>query len=139
MKRGEKSRTNLVGNVAMEIDGQCHVDVLLSDEIAKLFATLEFVLSEPFLEQLLAALLQDGSAQLERLVLVQLALVEQYVEILQERRCLARLCGTLLELLDRLRRAQNALNSKSVEICQRAGKDRGRTCGALAATLAASE
>jgi hypothetical protein len=98
-----------VGNVAAEIDGQCHVDVLLSDEIAELFATLEFVLGEPFLEQLLAALLQHGSTELERLVLVQLALVKQNAEVLQQRRRLTGLRGTLLELLNSLWSAQNAL------------------------------
>ena len=61
------------------------------------------------LDQLLAALLQHRPAQLQRLELVQLALVEQDAEVLEQGRRDARLGRDLLELGDGLRSSQDAL------------------------------
>ena len=69
------------------------------DEVAELLARLQLLLLEPLLEQLLLALLNHGLAQLDRLVLVQLALVEQNAEVLEEWRGRARLCGYLFIII----------------------------------------
>ena len=70
------------------------------------------VFLEPLLEELLAALLEHRAAQLQGLVLVELALVQQDPKVLEQGRRLARLSGHLLEPLDGLRCPQNALWSK---------------------------
>lgn len=67
------------------------------------------VLLQPFLQQLLATLLQDGPAQLQRLKLVELTLVQQNAEVLQQWGGLARLSWDALKLTDCLRCTQNAL------------------------------
>lgn len=67
------------------------------------------VLLQPFLQKLFAALLKDGSAQLQRLKLVELALVQQDPEILQEWGCLAGLSRDALEPTDGVRSAQDTL------------------------------
>ncbi len=67
------------------------------------------VLLQPFLQQLLAALLQDGPAQLQRLKLVELALVQQNTKVLQQRRGLTWLRRDTLKLTDGLRRPQDSL------------------------------
>lgn len=67
------------------------------------------VLLQPFLQKLFAALLKDGSAQLQRLKLVELALVQQDPEILQQRGCLAGLGRDALEPADGVRSAQDTL------------------------------
>lgn len=104
------------------------------------------VLLQPFLQQLLAALLQDRPAQLQRLKLVELTLVQQNTKVLQQWGGLTWLSWDALELTNGLCSAQNSL---------RGGKD-GRkndlrmvtvtcgitikhTLGAEAATFAASE
>lgn len=104
------------------------------------------VLLQPFLQQLLAALLQDRPAQLQRLKLVELTLVQQNPKVLQQWGGLTWLSWDALELTNGLCSAQNSL---------RGGKD-GRkndlrmvtvtcgitikhTLGAEAATFAASE
>ena len=66
------------------------------------------LLFQPFLQQLLASLLQYRSTQLQGLILVELAFVQQDAKVLQEgrRSC----CGwNLLETLDGLRCAQDSL------------------------------
>lgn len=60
------------------------------------------VLFQPFLQQLLASLLQDGPAQLQGLELVELALVEQNTKVLQQRRGLTWLGWDTLKLTDGL-------------------------------------
>lgn len=67
------------------------------------------VLLQPFLQKLFAALLEDGSAQLQRLKLVELALVQQDSEILQKWGCLAGLGRDALEPADGVRSAQDTL------------------------------
>ena len=62
----------------------------------------DLILLEPLFEQLFASLLEYGAAQLERLVLVELALVKEDAEVLEEWRCLPRLGWHLLEPLDSL-------------------------------------
>ena len=71
---------------------------------------------EPLLDELFAALLYDGATQLEGLVLVELALVQQDTEVLQEGRGLAGLGGHLLELLDGGRRTQDALHNNTIKL-----------------------
>ena len=74
------------------------------------------VLLQPFLQQLLAALLQDRPAQFKRLKLVQLALVQKNTEVLQQWRGLTWLGRDTLELTDGLCRPQDSLREgKTVE------------------------
>ena len=57
---------------------------------------------QPFFQQLLPTLHQDRSAQLQRLVLVELALVQQNAKVLQQGGRLTGLRRHLLELLNGL-------------------------------------
>lgn len=82
-------------------------------QIAKLFTALKLILFEPLLKQLLPALLQDWSAQLQRLVLVELPLFQKDAKILQQRRRLAWLGRHALEALDGLWSSQDTLMQKS--------------------------
>lgn len=76
------------------------------------------VLLQPFLQQLLAALLQDRPAQLQRLKLVELTLVQQNTKVLQQWGGLTWLSWDALELPNGLGSAQNSL---------RGGKDGKKT------------
>lgn len=67
------------------------------------------VLLQPFFQQLLAALLEDRPAELQRLKLIELALVQQDSKVLQERRGLARLGRNALETPDGVWGAQDPL------------------------------
>ena len=67
------------------------------------------VFLEPLLQQLLAALLQHWTTQLERLVLIELSLVQKNAEVRQQRWCLALLRRHLLEPLNCLRCSQYSL------------------------------
>uniref|UniRef100_A0A8W7PT82 Uncharacterized protein n=1 Tax=Anopheles coluzzii TaxID=1518534 RepID=A0A8W7PT82_ANOCL len=101
---------HLVRHVRAQVDREGKGRIGRFHQIAELLAALELLLLQPLLAQLLAALRQHRAAQFERFVLVQLALIEQNAEVLQQRRRVrARLGRHLLELLDRLRRAQDAL------------------------------
>lgn len=74
------------------------------------------VFLQPFLQELFAALLQDGPAKLQRLKLVQLALVQQNPKVLQQGRSLTRLGRNTLEPTDGVWGAQDPLqepNSQS--------------------------
>ena len=66
------------------------------------------VLLEPLLEQLLAPLYENGTSELETLVLVELSALEQDPKVLQDRAELAGRDGNALELVDRLRGAEDA-------------------------------
>jgi hypothetical protein len=106
----------------------------------------DLVLLEPLLEQLHAALLQDGPAKLDGLVPVELARLEENAEVLEESRLLAGGHRGLLQTLDGGRAAEDALK---LQKWKRSIKKKSRqrraeqvdvvlTRGALAATLAAS-
>ena len=74
------------------------------------------LLLEPLLQQLLLSLLQNWTAQLQCLVLVELGLVgggplQQQAEVLQDWGRLAGLRGGLLETLDGLGCTQDALET----------------------------
>lgn len=69
------------------------------------------ILLQPLLQQLLASLLQHGPAQLQRLKLVELALVQQDPEVLEQRRGLARLRRNTLEAPDGVWSAQDPLET----------------------------
>jgi len=75
------------------------------------------VFFQPLLPQLFAALLQHRAAQLHRLVLVELALVQQDAKVLQQRRRGARSGRHLLESLNRLRGAQDSLQNPDSQVC----------------------
>ena len=66
---------DLHGDVSPQIDGEGQGGVSGLDDVTQLFGALQLVLFQPLLQQLLASLLEDGAAQLQRLVLVELALV----------------------------------------------------------------
>lgn len=68
------------------------------------------VLLQPLLQQLLAPLLQNGPAELQRLKLIELALIQQDSKVLEQRRGLARLGRNALEAPDGVWSAQNALD-----------------------------
>lgn len=74
------------------------------------------VLLQPFLQQLLAALLQDGPAQLQGFKLVELALIQKDTKVLQQRRGLTRLGGDTLKLADGLRRPQDTLRGEASDL-----------------------
>lgn len=68
------------------------------------------VLLQPFLQQLLAPLLEDRPAELQRLKLIELALIQQDSKVLEQRGGLARLGRNALEATDGVWGAQNALD-----------------------------
>ena len=103
------------------------------------------VLLEPLLEKLLSPLGKYGTSELKRLMLVKLSLLEEDTKILEDRRQRAGLNGNLLELLNSLRRSQNALEKRKRDkrhVRNRHVKYRNkietRTRGELAAIFAAS-
>ena len=71
--------------------------------------TSDLILLEPLLQQLLASLLEHGPAQLQRLKLVELALVQEDAKILEKGRGLAGLGRDPLELPDGLCGPQHPL------------------------------
>ena len=73
------------------------------------------VLFEPLLDELLLALGEHGPAQLQGLVLVQLAALQQDAKVLQKGRGLSRRGGHMLEALDGLGGPQNALREEMQE------------------------
>ena len=75
------------------------------------------VFFQPLLQQLFAALLQHRAAQLQWLILVELALVQQDAKVLQQRRRGARSGRHLLESLDGLRGAQDSLQNPDSQVC----------------------
>ena len=75
------------------------------------------VFFQPLLQQLFAALLQHRAAQLQRLILVELALVQQNAKVLQQRRLGAWCWWQLLESLDDLRGAQDSLQNPDSQVC----------------------
>ena len=75
---------DLVGHVSPQVDGEGEGGVGRLDQVAELLAALQLVLLQPLLQQLLPALGQDWPAELEGLVLVELALVQQDPEVLQQ-------------------------------------------------------
>ena len=75
------------------------------------------VCSQPLLHQLFAALPQHRAAQRQRLVLVELALVQQDAKVLQQRRLGAWCWWQLLESLDDLRGAQDSLQNPDSQVC----------------------
>ena len=70
------------------------------------------VLLQPLLKQLLAALLEDRTRKFNRLQPVELALLEENTEVLEDGRETARRSRRLLERLDDLRGAEDALGTK---------------------------
>lgn len=62
--------------------------------------TPHLVLLEPFLQQLLPALSENGPSEFKGLVFVQLALFQQNAKVLQNRGKSTRLHWNLLELVD---------------------------------------
>ena len=76
------------------------------------------VFFQPLLNELLLALCKHGPAQLQGLVLVQLAGLQEDAKVLQQGGGLARGRGHLLEPLDGLGRAQDALWKRMyVHVC----------------------
>ena len=67
---------------------------------------------KPLLQQLFASLLQDGSAELQSLQGVELALVQQHPKVLQQGGGLARGRRHTLELTNGVRRTQNPLKGQ---------------------------
>lgn len=138
-----EARYDLVRDVGAEVDGESECHVVRTNDVAELFGAFEFVLLEPFLEELFAALLEDGTGELERFVSVEFALLEEDAEVLENGGESAGLDGDLLELLDRLRRSENALYETHVKVMsERSSPSIHRdelTLGELAAIFAASE
>jgi len=100
---------DLVGHVGTQVDGQGERRIGRLHQVAQFFGALQLVFFQPFLDQLLSSLLQNGSAQLEGFELVQLTLIEQDAKVLEEWGRLTGLGGYLLELADRLRGPKDAL------------------------------
>ena len=63
----------------------------LRDEVAELLGTLELVLGQPLLEELRAALRDDGLGKFHRLQGIELASLKKEVEVLEDGLGLARL------------------------------------------------
>ena len=75
------------------IHRQSHVDVHIDQEITQLLTHLQFPLAEPLLQQLGSALRQHGLGELDRLEVVQFALLQEDGEVLEHGLGLARLLG----------------------------------------------
>ena len=110
----QKRKSYLVWYISPQVYRQGKSWVMSLHKITKLLAALKLVFLQPFLQQLLASLLQDRTAQLKGFVFVELTLVQQDTKVLQERWGTAGLCWDLLEPLDGLRGTQNTLYRKKV-------------------------
>jgi len=77
--------------------------------VAELLGALELVIADPLLQQLLLALLDDRLGQLQRLLRVELALLQQHAEVGEDGRRLPRRGRGLLEARDGVGRAQDLL------------------------------
>jgi hypothetical protein len=109
--RNSLSAAHLVWHICAQIHTQCHVQIDWFHHIAKFLTALQFVLHQPFLQQILLILHKHRSAQFECFVFIQLTGVEQNREVLQQRTWLTWYgrAGDLLEFLNGRRRPQYAL------------------------------
>ena len=110
----QKHKSYLIWYISPQIDRQGKSWVMSLYKITKLLTALKLVFLQPFLQQLLASLLQYRTAQLKGFIFVELTLVQQDTKVLQERWGTAGLCWDLLEPLDGLRGTQNALYRKEM-------------------------
>lgn len=122
---------DLVRDVGTQVDGQGEVEVMRTDGIAEFFRALQFVLLEPFFEEILAILSEDGTSEFEGLVTVQGAFVEENAKVLKNGRELARLHGYMLESFNCIGCSKDSLLIR--DCCSKED-----TLGEFAATLAAS-
>lgn len=95
-----------------EEDGESKGWVDLFDHFPQLLRALQLVLLQPLLDELFLPLGQHGSAELQGLVLVQLAAFQQNTKILEQGGGLAGLGGHLLETLDGLGCSQDSLKER---------------------------
>ena len=109
LSRRHKHLDDLGRALAAQVDGEGEVLVDHRDGVAELLGALKLVLTDPLLEQLLLALLDDGLSELERLHRVELALLEQHAEVGEDGRRATWRRGRGLEARDRVGRAQNLL------------------------------
>ena len=86
--------------LAAQVDAEGHAGVGGHDEVAELLGALELVVLEPLLHELGAALLEDGLGQLDTLLLVEFAGLEEGGEVLEDGLGAAGLGGDLLEAGD---------------------------------------
>ena len=92
-----------------EEDRECQSWVDLLHQLSQLLRTLQFVLLQPFLDQLLLSLSKNRTAKFQSFVLVQLAALQQDAKVLEEGRGLTWWCRDLLEPQDGLRCTKNTL------------------------------
>lgn len=98
-----------MADVACLVDGKGHLGVEAFDQVAQFFTTLELVLLQPLLHQLLLALHQHRPAQFHTLHRVELPSGQQGLEVLQDGLGLVgRLGLQLLELVQGLVVAQQS-------------------------------
>mmetsp|Transcript_27593 Transcript_27593/g.79608 ORF Transcript_27593/g.79608 Transcript_27593/m.79608 type:complete len:1497 (-) Transcript_27593:110-4600(-) len=86
--------------LAAQVDAEGHAGVGGHDEVAELLGALELVVLEPLLHELGPALLEDGLGELDGLLLVELAGLEEGGEVLEDGLGAAGLGGDLLEARD---------------------------------------
>jgi hypothetical protein len=124
--RGGRDSHDLVGDVGSKVDGESKSHVVSSHDISELLAAFDLlavvdellrskrctathlVLLQPLLEQLLAALDEHGTSELETLVLVETPALEEDTKVLEDGTELSCGDGDALELLDRLRGTEDA-------------------------------
>mmetsp|Transcript_25740 Transcript_25740/g.76640 ORF Transcript_25740/g.76640 Transcript_25740/m.76640 type:complete len:1065 (+) Transcript_25740:1273-4467(+) len=91
-----------------QVDGEGELGVHGADDVAELLGALQLVVLEPLLDELAALLLHHRPDELNGLLRVQLAVLEQGGEVMEDRGRLARHDLHGLEHLDGLRRPERA-------------------------------
>lgn len=81
--RGLNSAAYLVGNVGTEVDGKGQSNIVLLNNITKLFTALKLVFFQPLFQKLLAVLKQDRLGELNRFKAVKLTLLKQNAKVLK--------------------------------------------------------
>jgi hypothetical protein len=104
-----KTCDDLVRDVGAQVDGQGEGEVMGTDCIAEFLRAFQFFFLEPFFEEILAILGEDGTGEFEGLVTVQGALVEENAKVLKNGGELAGLHGHMLESLNRFWRSEDSL------------------------------
>mmetsp|Transcript_88548 Transcript_88548/g.255375 ORF Transcript_88548/g.255375 Transcript_88548/m.255375 type:complete len:341 (-) Transcript_88548:1135-2157(-) len=107
--RLREARDDLLVHTGPQVDGEGKARVQGLHEVTELLSALELVFLQPLLDELPALLLHHGADQLDGFQAVELAaMLQQHREVGQDGRGLAGRAGDALELVDDLRRAEDA-------------------------------
>ena len=105
-------------HVAAQVDGERRHRADRLYKVAQVLRAFELLLLKPLVDEIFALLRDRRPTQLERFVLVELAGLEQQVEIFKHRIRLPLNGGRLLELLQGVWRSQNVVRRVDCDACR---------------------